>query len=395
NDFKWHFGGVVLRDLVEDWNQYAIYGSFWVNLPSDDPVGSRVMPPFQGAAGGPSGGPIFTVKGEEIDLFIEPTGVKPGAVLEVGDTFAFAGQVAPTLASRVDVVVTSPGQVAHEVHGRANKIGYFYDPSGDFTVDEAGVWTVDVTVTHDGMTSAGPVDPPYPTGGVLGAESGRYEFYVVDPAEPRATVNAPVPGWLQMYRDWDVTPINITVPVPQDWADAVLRYVITMPGWVLQTGELTSPGKAFSITYDPETLQDTFPNIDLRQPQSWAPGLSDEVFISFVISGNKGGNPVHRANALTLHGEQLLFEGYGQPQVVPTPIAIPRDVQQQYQRDAGSDIHAVYLPLIMARWSQNQSARPPWCREEADSNCAPPAPEETLVEYVDMDDPHQDVGRER
>ncbi len=404
NDFKWHFGGVVLRDLVEGWNQYAIYGSFWVNLPSDDPIGSRVMPPFQGAAGGPSGGPLLTVKGEEIDLFIEPTGVRPGAILEVGDTFAFAGQVAPPLASWVDVEVTSPGQVTHEIHGRANKIGYFYDPAGDFTVDEAGVWTVDVTVTHDGMTSAGPVDPPYPTGGVLGTESGRYEFYVVDPAEPRATVNAPVPGWLQMYRDWDLVPTQVTIPAPQGWTDAVLRYVITMPGWVLQTGELTSPGKAFVITYDAETLQDTFPNIDLRQPQSWAPGLSDEVFISFVISGNEGGNPVHRANALTLHGEQLLFEGYGQPQVVPTltpipvtPLPVPRPYsgQPQPQGDASSDIHVVYLPLIMARWSQNQSARPPWCREDVSSNCAPPAPEETLVEYVDVDDPHLDVGRKR
>jgi len=394
NDFKWHFGGVVLRDLVEGWNQYAIYGSLWMELPSDDPIGSRVMPPFQGAAGGPSGGPLLTVKGEEIDLFVEPTGVKPGAILEVGDTFAFAGQIAPPLASWVDVVVTSPGQAAHEVHGRANKIGYFYDPADDFTVDEAGVWTVDVTVTHDGMTSAGPVDPPYPTGGVLGTESGRYEFYVVDPAEPRAAVNAPVPGWLQMYRDWDIVPTQITVPVPQDWTDAVLRYVITMPGWVLQTGELTSPGKAFLITYDAETLRDTFPNIDLRQPQSWAPGLSDEVFISFVISGNKGGNPVHRANVLTLHGEQILFEGYGQPQVAATPTALPRD-GQQHQMDAGSDIHAVYLPLVRARWSQNRSARPPWCREDVSSNCAPPAPEETLEEYVDMDDPSQNVGRER
>ncbi|MBS1251670.1 MAG: hypothetical protein MAG451_00703 [Anaerolineales bacterium] len=395
NDFKWHFGGVVLRDLVEGWNQYAIYGSLWVELPGDDPIGSRVMPPFQGAAGGPSGGPLLTVKGEEIDTFIEPTGVKPGAVLEVGDTFAFAGQMAPPLASQVDVVVTSPSQVTHEVHGRANKIGYFYDPSSDFTVDEAGVWTVDVTVTHDGMTSAGPVDPPYPTGGVLGTESGRYEFYVVEPAEPRATVNAPTPGWLQMYRDWDVAPVNIAVPVPQDWTDVVLRYVVAMPGWVLQTGELTSPGKAFVITYDAETLRDTFPNIDLRQPQSWAPGLSDEVFINFVISGNKGGNPRYRANALTLHGEQLLFEGYGQPQAAPASTVIPRDSEQQHRRDVGSDIHTTYLPVIMTTWSQRQSARPPWCREEVDGNCAPPAPEETLEEYVDMDDPNQYVGRER
>ena len=96
-----------------------------------------------------------------------------------------------------------------------------------------------------------------------------------------------------------------------------------------------------------------------------------------------------------MHGEQLLYEGYEQPQVVPTPTPILHRVQSRHQRDASGDTHAVYLPLIVARWSQNQSARPPWCREDVSSNCALPAPEETLVEYVDMDDPNQDVGRER
>ena len=161
-----------------------------------------------------------------------------------------------------------------------------------------------------------------------------------------------------------------------------------------------------------ETLRDTFPNIDLRQPQLWSPGLSDEVFISFVVSGNESGNPAHRANALTLHGEQLLYEGYEKPQIVPTltpipvtpiPVPIPYatpiphsgQLWHHGDENAAGDIHTVYLPLIMARWSQNRSARPPWCREEVDSNCAPPAPEETLEEYVDMDDPNQYVGRER
>ncbi len=393
NDFKWHFGGVVLRDLVEGWSQYAIYGSLWVDLRTNDPVGSRVMPPFQGAAGGPSGGPLLMVKGEEIDLFIEPTGVKPGAILEVGDTFAFAGQVAPTLASWVDVVVTSPGEVAHEIHGRANKIGYFYDPSGDFTVDETGVWTVDVTVTHDGMTSAGPVDPPYPTGGVLGTESGRYEFYVVDPAEPRATVHLPEPGWVELEDDWNVKPVRVLVPIPEGWTDTVLRYTITMPGWVLETGELSPTLGFFLFEYDPETLRETFLNIDLRRRQGWSPGLSDEVFISLLVSGNDGGNPVHRANVVTLHGEQVFVEDYEE-----FPGTLPREARGIAEGEVSvqdSNIHAVYLPLVAARWSQDQYVRPPWCREELGGNCAPPVPKKAPVEYVDVDDPHRDVGRVR
>ena len=68
------------------------------------------------------------------------------------------------------------------ISGRANPIGYFSDPAGDFVVDEPGVWTVDVEVVHDGMTSAGPVEPPYPTGGVLGSADGRFRVYVVPKA---------------------------------------------------------------------------------------------------------------------------------------------------------------------------------------------------------------------
>jgi hypothetical protein len=389
NDFKWQFGGVVLRDLVEGWSQYAIYGSLWVELRANDPVGSRVMPPFQGAAGGPSGGPLLTVKGEAIDLFIEPTGVKPGAILEVGDVFAFAGQVAPPLASWVDVVVTSPSEVVHEIHGRANKIGYFYDPSADFTLDEPGVWTVDVTVTHDGMTSAGPVDPPYPTGGVLGTESGRYELYVVDSAEPWATVHLPKPGWMKLENDWNVKPMRILVPVPEGWTDLSLHYTIAMPGWVLESGELSPTLGYFLFEYDPETLQETFPNIDLRRRQGWSPGLSDEVFISFVVSGNDGGRTVHRANVVTLHGEQVFVEGYEE---LPGPIPV---APMPMAKGAGEQRSMVYLPLVAARWSQSQYARPPWCREEVDSNCAPPRPQELVPPpYQDMG-PNEDMGRVR
>jgi hypothetical protein len=388
NDFKWQFGGVVLRDLVEGWSRYTIYGSLWVELRSNDPIGSRVMPPFQGAAGGPSGGPLLTVKGEPVDLFIEPTGVKPGAILEVGDAFAFAGQVAPPLASWVDVVVISPSDDVYEIHGRANKIGYFYDPAGDFTVDEAGAWTVDVTVIHDGMTSAGPVEPPYPTGGVLGTESGRYQFYVVDSAEPQATVHLPKPGWVKLENDWDVTPVRILVPVPQGWTDAVLRYTIAMPGWVLESGELSPTLGFFLFEYDPETLQETFPNIDLRRRQGWSPGLSDEVFISFVVSGNDGGQAVHRANVVTLHGEQVFVEGYEELQE-------GKGAEEQRSRGAGEQGSVVYLPLVAAEWGQGQYVRPPWCREEVGSNCAPPRPQESVLPpYQDMG-PSEDVGRVR
>jgi hypothetical protein len=247
------------------------------------------------------------------------------------------------------------------------------------------------------MTSAGPVDPPYPTGGVLGTESGHYEFYVVDPAEPRATVHLPKPGWVELENDWDVKPMRILVPVPEGWTGVSLHYTIAMPGWVLETGELSPTLGYFLFEYDPETLQETFPNIDRRRRQGWSPGLSDEVFISFVVSGNNGGNPVHRVNVVTLHGEQVCVEGYeelpGPIPVEPQPTA--KGAQEQRSRGAGEQGSRVYLPLVTAQWSQEQYARPPWCREELSGNCAPPVPEKMPVEYVDVDDPHRDVGRVR
>ena len=136
------------------------------------------MPPFQGAAGGPSGGPLMTVKGEEIDIFAHPMGVRPGTLLEVGDTVSFSAQIAPTLPSEVEVIITTPSGSTRTITGVANKVGYFYDPSADFVATEAGVYNAAVTVTHTGLTSAGSVEAPYPQGSVLGSETGGFDFYV-------------------------------------------------------------------------------------------------------------------------------------------------------------------------------------------------------------------------
>ena len=130
NDLKWQFGAAIFKRPDRGIGEVAIYASQWVEIADSDPRGSRVFPPFQGAAGGPSGGPILTLQGEEIDLFILPTTVQPGAVLEVGDRFVFAGQVGPPLASKVTYSVTSPSGVSFGGAGQANAIGYYADPGG-------------------------------------------------------------------------------------------------------------------------------------------------------------------------------------------------------------------------------------------------------------------------
>ena len=178
NDFKFLFGGTVFRDPSRGLNRYAIYGGLWVALPTDGP-GTRVFPPFQGANGGPSGGPIMTIAAEEIDAFVVPLAVRPGTILETGDTFSFSAHLAPTLPAKLDVIVTGPRGFSQGISGRANSIGYFYDPDQDFQVATAGVYHVAVTATFDAPTSAGPISPPYPTGTVLGAVEAGFDIYVV------------------------------------------------------------------------------------------------------------------------------------------------------------------------------------------------------------------------
>ena len=78
-------------------------------MPNDDPQGPRTFPPFQSNGGGPNGGPLFTLKGEKIDLFIHLTGGCPGRALETGDTFALGRAVGPTLPARVASLVVAGG----------------------------------------------------------------------------------------------------------------------------------------------------------------------------------------------------------------------------------------------------------------------------------------------
>jgi len=240
-------------------------------------------------------------------MFVLPTTVHPGAVLEVGDHFVFAGQVAPPLASQVTYSVTSPSGVTSGGTGYANAIGYYADPAGGFVVDEPGLWTVHVEVLHDDGTSAGPVEPPFPTGGVLGASDGSYSFFVVDPAAP--TLNAGLDQFSiadVAKGDGEVDPINFALAIPDGWTDVEAAYVIRMPGFILESGQSTPVGSTFEVVYDPVRLNADFPNIDLQRRQDQLPGLADEVIITVYLSGrDASGAAVNAAKMFTLVGEDI------------------------------------------------------------------------------------------
>ena len=167
----------MLRDGIQD---TAIYSALAVVIDTqNDSLGARIYPPYRGEAGGPNGGPLLRVRGHDVNMFFHPTGIRAGDVLELGNTLAVSGQVAPTLASVVSVKITSPNGVVRSFEGTANAIGYFYDPTQDFAVDEPGLWTVEIHVRHEGETSAGQIEPPPPTGDVLGTEGGIFSIFVI------------------------------------------------------------------------------------------------------------------------------------------------------------------------------------------------------------------------
>jgi hypothetical protein len=192
-------------------------------------------------------------------------------------------------------------------------------------VNEPGLWSVDVRVWHDGQCSGGATIPPYPSGDVLGSDSGRYWFAAVPDDSPRLNVASPVSGFLSF--DDEVTPIVITGTVPAGLISATVDYVISMPGYILQHGQTTLDGNTYQITFDPVGLSADFPNLDLLGRDVYRAGLADTFAIGLLLRGQSESNMVYRANTITIQGDQV-FVGDA-----------PSDLSEKPNR--------IYLPLVL------------------------------------------------
>jgi len=313
-DIKWEFGGVVFRVPGENINQYAIYSSLWVLLPEGcDAFGcTRVTAPFSGATGaGINGGPILTLQGEDINMLFLPKSIRPGDVLEVGDTVAFSGHVGPPLDSRVQVTITSPTGATTSGNWHANKIGWLYDPAFDFIANEPGRWTVDVNITHDRpYIGNGNTPTENNTGTVLGT-SGRYAFYVVEPGSDTLPLLWPLPGFIPPPTNL-IHPLQITGIAPP--GTTRVYYTIHDKGIVMGTGSLTPGANGFfSFKYDPEKLHNTFSMLSLTAHEGRRKGLADEVSINILAVGDQ-----EAATTVTLIGEEIFVDS--QPEITYLPV---------------------------------------------------------------------------
>ena len=306
NDFKFQYLGVVFRDLDSGHTEYLGQGTGWVHLPFEVGNSIRLMPPFAGPGNGgwtTDGGPLMTLKSKDIDMFIYPTGARPGAVLEVGDTFHFAGHMLPALPSQVEAEVTAPSGKLRSHRGQANPVGYFYDPAGDFILDEPGAWRVKVRVWHNGTCSGGQTMPPYPSGDVLGSEDGEFVVYVVPKEAKDLDVVTPRPGILSFHNG--VEPLKISGLLPEGFTSGVLDSTISIPGFILAHQRAEVSGGSYQIDLDPVTLNRDFPNLDLVGTDDENAGLSDTINVGLLFEGEKDGARLYFANTVTFQGREV------------------------------------------------------------------------------------------
>jgi hypothetical protein len=310
NDIKLQYGGAVIHAPNQD--HYLGYASMEVLIPfGEDPLGIRTFPPFQGYSGGPDGGPILTLQGEDVNLFLTPTGVRPGSVLDVGDTVAVAGTMWPTLDSKGWFTFTAPSGAQHLVQGQANRFGYFHPADASFVVDQAGVWTVQAHLMHDAVVPSTGLPPTGKnTGDLLGARPcagwpdpvgcGEFYLYVTEPNAPTLNLDTPrlshLPEPLLLILEGDV---------PEDWQGVSGRFTALMSGYILEEGELAVDGERFRYDFDPWRLHEEFPNLDLG-PDGGPSELVDTFTFTFMLSGVDAlGRRQHRARSVVLQGQWL------------------------------------------------------------------------------------------
>jgi len=299
NEIKFQYGGVVIRGAALPRPEYAIHGSLFVLVPAgEDGIVSRTFPPFQGNGGGPSGGPIITFKGEDIDLLINLRAVRPGSVMEVGDTFSLAGAIGPTLDARVSYTLTKPSGAKLNFSGRANPVGYYYDPQDDFILDQPGIYVVDLKVIFDRRTSAGQVTEPFPSGNVLGSDAGRFYFYVVDANSQPMNLDLASESLIEPA-DGDLYTLDVKAVLPQGYAITAAHVTTMMPGTILESRQLST---SLPLTYhlNINELGEEVPNLDL------SPELADLLTISiYAQAQDQEGATHHLGRVINLHGDQV------------------------------------------------------------------------------------------
>jgi hypothetical protein len=233
-------------------------------------------------------------------------------VLELGDAFRMAGPIMPTLPSKVEYTVIAPDGTLQEFAGVANAVGYYYQPADDFILNQTGEWIVELKVYHDGMTSAGPVEEPFPTGGPLTPDLHTFSFFVVESAKERLPVQTDLAGLDYQPWHYDVNSATFAMSLLPGFEPDKIRMVATIPGIVLASEELPVEYGHVEWRLDGTALNRLVHNLDHLQ------GLADTITVTFFA---EDGDQVF-AGSLVVHGWHVPLHpnALSAPSVLPTPI---------------------------------------------------------------------------
>jgi len=304
-DFKMNYAGTVFRDSSSTVKHYGAYASMVVLIDADkDPIGRRVLPPFDGLLpGSPRSGPLLTIGGKRYDVFLTFGAVSPGAVLTVGDRLSISGVVWPPVSGLVRGSVAGPSgrKIAFEIPSDAMGV---FDLAGP-VVNQPGAWRILAEGVCNGRTSAGriadliPADK-WPRGGGIGLEANTFVVPVVPARAEPIAFDLP-PG----TRAAPPKPLVIHGHLPAGTDARTVHVVVALPNGVIDQGELPVAGRAFTYVYDPKLLAKQFPNIDVTLPSPdpihHHPAWYDTV--TFTFWAGKG--PGLRAGTVLLQGEDV------------------------------------------------------------------------------------------
>jgi len=304
-DIKMNYGGTVFRDRATGISHYGAYASMLVLIdPETDPIGRRVMPPFDGLIGGsPPSGPLIEIGGKRYDVFLTYGALAPGAVLDVGDRFCVSGVVWPPIRGVVQGSVTSPSGKPTSFEIPSNAAGLF-NTSGPIA-DEPGEWIVTAEGCCNGETSAGTIadlvpEEKWPRGGGIGLEDTSF----VVPVVPRNAESIAF-DLIQGRHLSPPRPFVIRGYLPKNTGAERVKVLVSLPGQVVDAQELPAKKGYFTYTYDPRNLSKQFPNIDVTLPSpdpiQRQPAWYDTVTFTFWA----GEGAAIRAGTVLLQGEDV------------------------------------------------------------------------------------------
>ena len=166
-------------------------------------------------------------------------------------------------------------------------------------LEQPGLWTVTLSVTHDGLTSAGPVEVPYPTGGPLTPDGSTFRFVVVGSQTHRLDIETDLSHLTPVEWAGGVNHASFQAVLPDGWIGGSTRVIVTMPGTVLVDEEIVVVDGLMRWNLDAEELNRLASNLDYEA------GIFDTVTVTFYAEGTLLGRTAQAAGTIVTHGARV------------------------------------------------------------------------------------------